>query len=115
MKRFLIFLFLFPAVATVSTYAVIYVLTGAEVDSLSGPALVYLVSIAPGLVIALVDWGFSQTRIPAVVGTTLLVYSALVAYLAWEGSARWIFALGLIGAIPAAMGSWLSRDVQQRS
>ena len=52
MKRFLIFLFLFPAVATVSFYAVLYVLTGAVVDSLSGPGIMYLVSIGPGLVLA---------------------------------------------------------------
>ena len=38
MKRFLIYLFLFPAIATVSLYAVLYILTGAVVDSLSGPA-----------------------------------------------------------------------------
>ena len=50
MKRFLIFLFLFPAVATVSFYAVLYVLTGAVVDSLSGPGIMCLVSIGPGLV-----------------------------------------------------------------
>ena len=56
MKRFLIFIFLFPAVATVSFYAVLYVLTGAVVDSLSGPGIIYLASIGPGLVLALVDW-----------------------------------------------------------
>ena len=66
MKRFLIFLFLFPAVATVSFYAVLYVLTGAVVDSLSGPGIMYLVSIGPGLVLALVDWLVVKTPIPAV-------------------------------------------------
>jgi hypothetical protein len=38
MKRFLIYLLLFPAIATVSLYAVLYILTGAVVDSLSGSA-----------------------------------------------------------------------------
>jgi hypothetical protein len=65
MKRVLIFLFLFPAVATVSFYAVLYVLTGAVVDSLSGPGIMYLVSIGPGLVLALVDWLVAKTPIPA--------------------------------------------------
>jgi hypothetical protein len=55
MKRFMIFLFLFPAVATVSFYAVLYVLTGAVVDSLSGPRIMYLASIGPGFVLALGD------------------------------------------------------------
>jgi hypothetical protein len=105
MKRFRIFLFLFPAVATVSFYAVLYVLTGAVVDSLSGPGIMYLVSIGPGLVLALVDWLVAKT---AVIGTTLFAYGALVLFLAWDGSAKDILALGLIGAIPAAVCSWLS-------
>ncbi|HLN36330.1 MAG TPA: hypothetical protein VK337_01025 [Xanthobacteraceae bacterium] len=108
MKRFLIFLFLFPAVATVSFYAVLYVLTGAVVDSLSGPGIMYLVSIGPGLVLALVNWLVAKTPIPAVIGTTLFAYGALVLFLAWDGSAKDILALGLIGAIPAAVCSWLS-------
>jgi len=56
MKRFLIYLLLFPAIATVSFYAVLYILTGAVVDSLSGPAFCYLMFIGPTLVVALVDW-----------------------------------------------------------
>jgi hypothetical protein len=70
MKRVLIFIFLFPAVATVSFYAVLHVLTGAVVDSLSGPGIMYLVFIVPGLVLALVDWLVAKTPIPAVIGTT---------------------------------------------
>jgi predicted exporter len=114
-KRFLIFLFIFPAIATASAYAVIYILTGAVVDSFSGPALVYLASIGPGLVAAVMDWLVAKTRIPAVIGTTLCVYVALVLYLAWDGSANYISALGLIGAIPAAVCSWLSRNRQTRA
>lgn len=108
MKRILIFLFLFPAVGTVSFYAVLYVLTGAVVDSLSGPGIMYLISIGPGLVLALVDWLVAKTPIPAVIGTTLFAYGALVLFLAWDGSAKDILALGLIAAIPAAVCSWLS-------
>jgi hypothetical protein len=114
-KRFLIFLFIFPAIATVSAYAVIYILTGAVVDSFSGPALMYLVFIGPGLVAALVDWLVAKTLIPAVIGTTLFAYVALVLYLAWDGSAKYIFALGLTSAIPAAVCSWLSGDRQTRN
>ena len=112
MKRFLIFLFVFPAITTVSFYAVIYVLTGAVVDSLSGPGIMYLISIGPGLVLALVDWLFAKMPIPGVIGTTLFTYGISVLFLAWDGSAKDIFALGLIGAIPAAVCSWLSREIQ---
>jgi len=113
-KRLLIFLFVFPAIATASAYAVIYVLTGAVVDSFSAPALTYLVLIGPGLVVALLDWLVAKTPIPAVIGTTLVVYAALVLYLAWDGSAKYIFVLGLISAIPAAVCSWLSSDRKTR-
>jgi len=41
-------------------------------------------------------------------------YVALVLYLAWDGSAKYIFVLGLISAIPAAVCSWLSSDRQTR-
>jgi hypothetical protein len=109
MKRFLIFLLLFPAVATVSFYAVVYVLTGAVVDSLSGPGIMCLIAIGPGLVLALVDWLIAKTPIPAVIGTTLVAYGALVLFLAWDGGAKDVLALGLIAAIPAAVCSWLSR------
>jgi hypothetical protein len=109
MKRFLVFLLLFPAVATVSFYAVVYLLTGAVVDSLSGPALIYLVAIVPGLVVALVDWLIAKTPVPTVVGTTLFAYGAAVLFLAWDGSAKDIFALGLISGLPAAVCSFLSR------
>lgn len=110
MKRFLVFLLLFPAVATVSLYSVIYLLTGAVVDSVSRPALIYAIAIVPGLVVAMVDWLMSKTPIPTVVGTTLLAYGALVLFLAWDGSARYIFALGVISGLPAAVCSFLSRE-----
>ncbi len=107
MRRLLIFLILFPAIATASFYAVVYILTGAEIDSLSGPALGYLIFVGPGLVVALVDWLFARTRLPVVVATTLFTYGASVLFLAWDGE-HYLLALGLIGAIPAAVCSWLS-------
>jgi hypothetical protein len=106
-KRFLIFLLVFPAVATVSFFAVVYILTGAELDSLSGPAIGFLIFAGPGLVVALVDWLFARTRIPVVIATTLFAYVVSVLFLAWDGE-RYILALGLIGGIPAAVCSWLS-------
>jgi hypothetical protein len=108
MKRFLIFLFLFPAIATISFYAVLYILTGAVVDSFSGPAFIYAVAMGPGVVVALLDWLIAKTPVPPVIGTTLVLYGALVLLLGWDGSTRQIFALGIIGAIPAALCSWLS-------
>lgn len=114
MKRFLIFLLLFPAIATASFYAVLYILTGAELDSLSGPAIGYLFFIGPALVLALVDWFVAKkTPVPGVIGTTLVAYGVSVLAVELAG-ARWILALGLIGAIPAAVCSWLSGNKTNR-
>jgi hypothetical protein len=86
MKRLLIYLLLFPAIATVALYAVLYILTGAVVDSLSGPAFVYLMFIGPALVVALVDWLVSRTRIPGVIATTLFAYAVSALSAAWAGT-----------------------------
>jgi hypothetical protein len=108
-RRFLIFLLLFPAVATTSFYALLYRLTGAAQDGGWGPVLMYLVFIVPGLLAALVDWPVAKTSMPAVVATTLLSYGlSLLALVLLLGSSKQIWVLGLIGAIPAAVCSRLS-------
>jgi Na+/melibiose symporter-like transporter len=109
MNRFLIFLLLFPAVATASFYAVTYVLSGAPQDSGLGPVFMYLVFIVPALFVAVLDWLVAKSSIPAVVATTLLAYVLSVLALGWAlGSSNETAALGLISAIPAAVCSWLS-------
>jgi hypothetical protein len=107
MKRFLIYLLLFPAIAATSLYAVIYILTGAVVDSLSGPAFLSLLFIGPALVVAVVDWLVSRTRIPAVIAPTFFAGGVSVLAAAWAGTIE-IPVFGLVGAIPAALCSWLS-------
>jgi hypothetical protein len=107
MKRFLIFLLLFPAIATVALYAVLYILTGAVVDSLSGPAFICLLFIGPSLVVGLLDWLVSRTRIPSVVAPTLFAGGVSVVAAAWAGTID-VPVFGLVGAIPAAVCSWLS-------
>ncbi|KAA0072595.1 hypothetical protein [Tardiphaga sp. P9-11] len=109
MKRFLIFPLLFPAIATAAFYVVTYILTGAAQDSGTGSVLIYLVFIVPGLLVALLDWLAARSSIPAVIITTLLTYGATVLVMALLlGSSKQTLALGLIGAIPAALCSWLS-------
>ena len=108
MKRFLIYLFLFPAIATASLYAVLYILTGAVVDSLSGPAFGYLMFIGPALVVALVDWWASRlSLIRRVIATTLFACGISVLGVTWAGTSD-VLVFGLVGGIPAAMCSWLS-------
>jgi hypothetical protein len=114
MKRFLIFLFIFPAIAAASFYAVVYILTGAELDSLSGPANGYLLFAGPGLVVALAGWLFARTRIPVVIATTLFAYGGSVLIVASDiARTRDLLVIGLIGAIPAAVCSWLSNKPKE--
>ena len=110
MKRFLIFLLVFPAVATAAFYVVNYILTGAAQDGGVGPVVMYLGFVMPGLLIAVLDWLAGKTSAPAVVATTVLAYGLSVLALALLlGTSKQIVALGLIGAIPAAVCSWLAR------
>ena len=102
MKRFLIYLLLFPAIATVALYAVLYILTGAVVDSLSGPAFCYLMLIGPALVIALVDWLVSRTGLPNVFAPTPFAGGVSVVAAAWAVTID-VPVFGLAGAIPAAV------------
>ena len=110
MKRFLIYLFVFPTVATLTFYAVVFLLTGAAVDSLTGPVLIYGIAIFPGLVIAVVDKSISKSPVAAVIAGTALVYTASVVLLLMEGEAHGSFigALAMIPAIPTAVSSWLT-------
>jgi hypothetical protein len=58
-KRFLIVLFVLPAILTALLYAMVYILTGAEPDSLSRVGFIYLISMVPALFIALWEWFFT--------------------------------------------------------
>ena len=115
MKRVLIFLFVFPAIAAAVFYAVLYVLTGAVPDSLSGTGVMVLVLMGPALVIAGVDWSSARLKL-GVIGTALFGFAAaaLFAELAWEqGFTKEVFVFGLVGGIPAAVCSWLVQNNKQ--
>ncbi len=109
MKRLFIFLLLFPALAAAAFYAITYMLTGAALDSGTGPVFMFLVLIAPGLFFGLLDWLVAKTSLPIVIATTLLVYGLTMTAMAWAlGPSTAVLALGLIGAVPAAACSWMS-------
>jgi hypothetical protein len=94
---------------------VLYFMSGAEPDSLSGAGFAYLLFVGPGLVFALVDWLVAKSPVP-VIGTTIVGFWALVlaALLLWDrGFDRETMTFGLVGAIPAAVCSWLSMKSQQ--
>jgi hypothetical protein len=67
-------------------------------------------------VVAVVDWRVAATRIPGVIATTFFGYGASALFMVWDnGLTKASLALGLIGGIPAAVCSWLSREKQNGS
>ena len=115
MKRFLIFVFLFPGIATAVFFALVTIAVALP-DNPEALLVVmwgYVVGIVPALVCAVVDLFLRKTRIPAIIGTTLVGYGiAVLAGLTIfdYGLIGKILAFGLIGAIPAALCSWLSNE-----
>jgi len=118
MKRFLIFVFLFPGMAIAVFFALISIwLWVALPDNPEGALLLvgwgYVVGVVPALLCAVVDLFLRKTRIPAIIGTTLVGYgiAVLAALTIFDyGLIGKILAFGLIGAIPAALCSWLSNE-----
>ncbi|MEW6767838.1 MAG: hypothetical protein AB1342_07385 [Pseudomonadota bacterium] len=116
MKRFLIFVCLFPALAVAALAAWISIQLwilpdNPEVYKLVGWA--YVVCAVPALSLAFADTVLRRTRIPAVIGTALLGYVIAFGVALWifdHGLVQRILTFGLIGAVPAAVCSWLSND-----
>ena len=119
MKRFLIFSLLFPGIALAVSFALLSMAMGMFPDNPQALPVVagwgYVVGVVPALVCAVVDLLLRKTRIPAVIGTTLVGYGIVIlaglTIFDWGLIGR-ILAFGLIGAIPAAMCSWLSNEKQ---
>jgi hypothetical protein len=89
MKRFLIVLFVLPAILTALLYAGVYILTGAEPDDFFRVGFIYLVSMVPALFIALLDWFF----------TTMLVFSMSDWTTAACGPSRTLYAIRSCAAV----------------
>jgi hypothetical protein len=94
MKRFLIFALLFPGIAVAVFFAWFFMEMSMFPDNPEALFVVgwgYVVGVVPALVCAVVDLLLRKTRIPAVIGTTLVGYGiAILAGLT-------IFDWGLIG------------------
>ena len=116
MIRLMIFGMLFPAVATVAFYAVGFMLTGTNLDSGVGPVVIYLFCIVPGLLVAGIDWLAGKTPAPVVVTTSLVSYGlTALAMVGLLGASPQALVLGLIGAIPAGVCSWLLHRAPQNA
>ena len=81
MKRFLIFALLFPGIALAVFFALLSMAMGMFPDNPQALFVVvwgYVVGVVPALVCAVVDFLLRKTRIPAVIGTTLVGYGIAI-------------------------------------
>lgn len=119
MKRFLIFVVLFPPLALL-----IAILAISEARSYLNTSFVfwmlgiaYLVGIVPALLSAWADWGLSDNPMCVrLTGTTVAGAASIMAAVAAFNFGEMlvapvVFLIALMGAIPAAVCSWLSKLV----
>ena len=121
MKRFLVFALVFPGIALAVFFGLLSLAMGMLPDNPQAIYVVawgYVVGVVPALICAGVDLLLRRTRIPAVIGTTLVGYGiallAAVVIFDW-GLFGKMLAFGFIGGIPAAVCSWLSNERQNVS
>jgi hypothetical protein len=126
MKRFAIFAILGPCLAGATLLLLVLplatLLEGARIEmSLpAGQTLgLYLICIFPALVIGLFDWFAGMIEVPyrpvgvAIVGW-ILAAIVLRGWLALPDLPGWFLAVGMIGAVPAFVCSWVTLKVNQR-
>ena len=124
LKRFLIFAILGPCLAAVTLLLVVLPLasflegTRIEMSLPSGQTLtVYLAAIFPALMVGLFDWIAELIELPhrpigaAIVGWVLAVL-VLRGWLALPDLPGWFVVIGLIGAIPAFICSWVTLRIR---
>jgi hypothetical protein len=112
MKRFLIFTALFPPLALVIFNAPDVIMRhdfrSLDLVTLSGA---YTFAVVPALILAGVDHAFHRLAGTTIAGAALAYLAALsIGFPFLDYSATLM--IGLIGAIPAAVCSWLSREKQ---
>ena len=115
MKRLAIFALLGPPLATVMLFLVLLpiagVLEGQPIGISISPSA-YLYCLFPALVLAVFDWVTQMIELPhrpiaaAIVGW-ILAFIALREILALPDLSGWFLAIGLLGAIPAFVCSWV--------
>jgi hypothetical protein len=119
MKRFLIFTVLFPPLALIVFVAPDAV---SSRDFMEVGLLVwmlgfaYLFAVVPAWLTAGVDWALSATPFYVRLVATMVVAAILAELIARSlGQRGEVLNVGLMGAIPAAVCSWMSREEQKES
>jgi len=121
MKRFAVFAIVGPLIAAATLFLILLPLAGlleGEPVVISTPALpAYSAAVLAALVVALFDWIASLIEVPyrpiaaAIVGW-VLAFILLRGLLALPDLSGWFVAIGLLGAIPGLICSWVTMKVQ---
>jgi hypothetical protein len=115
MKRLAIFLALGPALATLMFFLALLplasLLEGQRIE-LSVPPAVYLYCLFPALVMALFDWVAQLIELPnrpigAAIAGWALAFISLREILALPDLPGWFVVIGLLGAVPSFVCSWV--------
>jgi hypothetical protein len=123
MKRFAVFAIVGPLVAAATLFLILLpvagVLEGVPVQISTPVLLAYSYAVLAALVVALFDWVASLIEVPsrpigaAIVGW-VLAFILLRGYLALPDLPGWFVAIGLLGAIPGFICSWLTTKLDNR-
>jgi hypothetical protein len=120
MKRFAAFVILGPPIAAATLFLILLpvagVIEGVPIE-ISTPALpAYSYAVLAGLVVALFDWVASLIELPfrpigaAIVGW-VLAFALLRGLLALPDLPGWFVGIGLLGAIPGFICSWVTMKI----
>jgi hypothetical protein len=121
MKRFAVFAIVGPLIAAATLFLILlplaHFLEGEPVE-ISTPALpAYSAAVLAALMVALFDWIASLIEVPyrpigAAIFGWVLAFILLRGLLALPHLPGWFVAIGLLGAIPGLICSWVTMKVQ---
>jgi hypothetical protein len=117
MKRFAVFAIAGPPLSAAVFYLILLpvagLLEGAPVVIDTSVFSVYSYAVFASLIVALFDWVASLIELPmrpigAAIAGWVLAFALLRGFLAMPDLPGWFAAIGLLGAIPGAVCSWLT-------
>ncbi len=123
MKRFAIFAIVGPLMAAATLFLILLpvagVLEGVQVEISTSVLPAYSYAVLAALVVALFDWVASLIEVPfrpigaAIVGW-VLAFTLLYGLLALPDLPGWFVAIGLLGAIPGFICSWVTMKIDKK-
>jgi hypothetical protein len=123
MKRFVVFAIGGPPIAAATLFLVLLpvagLLEGVPIEISTPVVSAYGYAVFAALVVALFDWIASLIEVPfrpiaATIAAWVLAFLLLREYLALPDLPGWFAAIGLLGAIPGFVCSWLTMKLDNR-